>query len=181
LALGLNPEATIVLYLGALSPEKRVDLAIQATTRLPQVELVVVGDGPERARLEGLAAEAAPSRVHFLGQTSAPQQPLTAADVLVVPSATEGQPRVAIEAGLSGLPVVATTVGGLGEIVEDGRTGILVPPGDSMRLAEAVRAALAARTRLGTEARLHCAARFDLARVADQWQKLLRSVIVQEF
>ncbi len=175
-ALGLNPDATIALCLGALSPEKRVDVAIKATTVLPDLDLVVVGDGPERARLEAMAG-AAPGRVHFLGQTTHPQQSLTAADIVVLPSDTEGQPRVAVEAGLSGLPVVATRVGGVGEIIEEGSTGLLVPPGDALRLAEAMRAALAARERMGSAARRHCAARFDLSTVAVQWRTLLHRVI----
>ena len=176
-AFGLDLDAPIALCMGALSPEKRVDVAIEATALLSDVELVVVGDGPERARLEVIAGEAAPERVHFLGQTSHPQGALATADLLVLPSDTEGQPRVAVEAGLSGLPVVATKVGGLSEIVDDGRTGFLVPPGDATRLAEAMRAAYEARARLGTAARQHCVARFDLSRVALRWRTLLNSVI----
>jgi glycosyltransferase involved in cell wall biosynthesis len=179
-ALGLDPDATIVLYLGALSPEKRVDVAIEAMTRLPDLDLAVVGEGSERARLEATAGAAAPGRVHFLGQTTHPQFALTAADMVVLPSDTEGQPRVAIEAGLSGLPLVATDVGGVGEIIEQGSTGFLVPPGDPSRLAEAMGAALAARERMGLAARRHCAARFDLSRVAVQWHTLLRSIISDE-
>jgi glycosyltransferase involved in cell wall biosynthesis len=181
LALGLDPGATIALCMGALSPEKRVDVAIEATRLLPDVDLVVVGDGPERERLEVIARGAAPDRVHFLGQTSRPQGPLAAADLVVLPSDTEGQPRVAVEAGLSGLPVVASKVGGLGEIVEEGSTGFLVPRGDATRLAEAMRAALAARVPMGRAAREHCASRFDLARVAVQWQTLLTSAVFGNF
>jgi glycosyltransferase involved in cell wall biosynthesis len=176
-ALRLDPDATIALCMGALSPEKRVDLAIEATKLLPDVQLVVVGEGPERARLEALARAAAPERVHFVGQTRLPQEPLAAADVVVVPSDTEGQPRVAVEAGLSGLPVVATKVGGLPEIVEDGRTGFLVPAGDATPLADAMRAALMAREPMGAAARQYCVAQFDLSRVAVRWHTLLQSLI----
>jgi glycosyltransferase involved in cell wall biosynthesis len=179
--LGLPPDLTIALFLGALSPEKRVDLAIEATSRLPDLHLVVAGDGPERARLEAAAGVAAPGRVHFLGQTPHPQVPLTAADMLVLPSDTEGQPRVVVEAGLSGLPVVATRVGGLSEIIVEGKTGLLVPPGDVARLADAVRVALAARERMGSAAREHCVSRFDLSRVAVQWCSLLHSVVSNNF
>jgi glycosyltransferase involved in cell wall biosynthesis len=175
--LGLDPDAAVVLCMGALSAEKRVDVAIEATKLLRDVELVVVGDGPEWSRLEAIARAAAPDRVHFLGQTPHPQVPLAAADVVVVPSDTEGQPRVAIEAGLSGLPVVATKVGGLGEIVEEGRTGFLVPPGDPTRLADAVRAAFAAREEVGRAARQHCVARFDLSSLVVRWRTLLNSVV----
>jgi glycosyltransferase involved in cell wall biosynthesis len=174
--LGLEPDATIALYLGALSPEKRADLAIDAIARLDDVELIVVGDGPERARLEEMAVAVAPSRVHFLGQTPHPQGALNAADMVVLPSDTEGQPRVAVEAGLCGLPVVATRVGGLSEVIEDGSTGLLVSPGNASQLAEAMRTALAARWRMGEAAHRRCAARFDLSTVAQQWQTLLKSV-----
>jgi glycosyltransferase involved in cell wall biosynthesis len=102
---------------------------------------------------------------------------LAAADVVVVSSDTEGQPRVAVEAGLSGLPVVATRVGGLDEIIEDGSTGLLVPPGAVSELAGAMKAALAARQRMGAAARKLCAARFDLSSVAMEWSRLLRSVV----
>ena len=176
LSLGLDPHAVIALFLGSLSPEKRVDVAIDATARIGSVELVVAGDGPERGRLEALARAAAPGRVRFLGQTQRPQQPLAAADVVVLPSDTEGQPRVVIEAGLSGLPVVATMVGGLSEIIVDKTTGLLVPPGDASKLAEAVRAAIGARGRMGAAARRHCSERFDLSAVAVQWRGLLRTI-----
>jgi glycosyltransferase involved in cell wall biosynthesis len=175
-ALGLDPEATFGLCLGALSPEKRVDLAIEATIRIPGLNLMVVGDGIERATLEAMAG-AARGRIHFLGQLPGPQGPLNAADVLVIPSDTEGQPRVAIEAGLSGLPVVATRVGGVGEIIKEGSTGVLVPPGDVSQLAQGIRAALATRERMGAAAREHCAGQFELSTVAAQWHTLLESVI----
>jgi glycosyltransferase involved in cell wall biosynthesis len=177
IALGLDPDATILLCMGALSPEKRVDVAIEATALLPDVRLLVVGDGSERARLEAIARASAPDRVNFLGQTPHPQRPLAAADLVVLPSDTEGQPRVAVEAGLSGLPVVATKVGGLGKMIAEGDTGFLVPPGDAARLAQAVRAALLARVEMGRAAREHCVAQFDLAKVAEQWRTLLRSVV----
>jgi glycosyltransferase involved in cell wall biosynthesis len=179
-ALGLDPGATIVLCMGALSPEKRVDVAIEAAALLPEAELVVAGDGPERMRLEALARARATDRVRFSGQTPDPQTFFAAADVVVLPSDTEGQPRVAVEAGLSGLPVVATKVGGLGEVVNDGDTGILVPPGDPTRFAEAIRAVLTTRERMGAAARQHCVARFDLSTVAEQWGTLLKSVVLRK-
>ncbi|MGH9056297.1 MAG: glycosyltransferase family 4 protein [Acidimicrobiales bacterium] len=173
MALGLPASEPVVLCLGALSPEKRVDLAIEAVALLDGVHLAVVGDGPERSRLQSMAGAASRGRVRILGSTDRPQRALAAADALVVCSDTEGQPAVAIEAGLSGLPVVATDVGGLGEIVDDGRTGLLVPAGDAHRLAGAVSAALDRRAELGRAAAAYCAERFDLSVVAGRWQELL--------
>ncbi len=176
-ALGLALDASVVLCLGALSPEKRVDLAIRAVASLDGVTLAVVGDGPEKARLAELAASSGPGRVRLLGPTDRPQQALAAADVVVVPSGTEGQPAVAIEAGLSGLPVVATRVGGLPEIIDDGQTGLLVEPGDLAGLVTALRDALDRRQELGAAAALRCRERFDLEKVVTRWERLLDSVI----
>ncbi|MGH9114762.1 MAG: glycosyltransferase [Acidimicrobiales bacterium] len=171
--LGLPAGEPVVLCMGALSPEKRVDLAIRAVASLDGVHLAVVGDGPERQRLESLGAAVPGGRVRFLGGSDRPRRALAAADAVVVCSDTEGQPAVAIEAGLSGLPVVATAVGGLAEIVEDGRTGLLVPAGDALRLAAAVRAALDRHDELGRAAAAYCVERFDLSVVAERWLELL--------
>ncbi|HVN50701.1 MAG TPA: glycosyltransferase family 4 protein, partial [Acidimicrobiales bacterium] len=103
---------------------------------------------------------------------------LAASDALVVPSRTEGIPAVAIEAGMAGLPVVACTVGGLAEVVEDGRTGRLV--GD--RRPESMAAALAevldpsTGEAMGQAARERCVARFALDAVAARWATLLGQV-----
>jgi glycosyltransferase involved in cell wall biosynthesis len=175
LDLGLESAGSTVLCLGALSPEKRVDLAIRAVSTLDGVSLLVVGEGPERGRLQALAASVGRGKVRLLGATDRPQQAFAAADVVVIPSDTEGQPSVAIEAGLSGLPVVATRVGGLAEVVQDGRSGFLVAPGDHAALAEAIRAALGQPDEMGAAGRRHCLARFDLSHVADAWHQLLDS------
>ena len=103
--LGLAPGDAVVACIGSLSPEKRVDLAIGATGQMDAVTLLIAGDGPERPALERLAQPLG-ARVRFLGQVDQVQRVLAAADVLLIPSDTEGQPAVAIEAGLSGLPVV---------------------------------------------------------------------------
>jgi glycosyltransferase involved in cell wall biosynthesis len=166
--------------MGSLSREKRVDLAIDAVAKLANVSLLVVGDGPERTRLQTMAA-AAGAPVRFLGPVERPQNVLAAADVVVMSSDTEGQPAVAIEAGLSGLPVVATRVGGLSEVVEDGETGLLVVPGHAAGLAAAIQSALAHRSEMGNAARTHCLARFDLDRIAVQWQQLIRSVAFSQY
>jgi glycosyltransferase involved in cell wall biosynthesis len=171
--LGLPLDRPVALCLGALSAEKRVDLAMAAVAALDGVHLAVVGDGPEREHLAALARRLGPGRIHVLGPHPDPRRALAAADLLVVSSDTEGQPAVAIEAGLSGLPVVATGVGGLPDIVQHGRTGLLVTPGDHNVLAGAVVDALESRQSMGIAARQHCEARFDLATVAASWQLLL--------
>jgi glycosyltransferase involved in cell wall biosynthesis len=174
---GLTRTQKVVLYLGALSSEKKVGLAIEAVARLAGVHLLVVGDGPERRALELLAREVAPEQVRFAGAIEDPAQALAAADVLVLPSSTEGLPAVLIEAGLSRVPVVATDVGLVRDIVVDRRTGLLVPTGDVEALAAALAAALGDAARLAEAARVRCLERFELGVVAALWHDLICEII----
>ncbi|HEX6236621.1 MAG TPA: glycosyltransferase family 4 protein [Acidimicrobiales bacterium] len=171
--LGLPPGTAVVAVIGALAPEKRVEDAIAAVGALDGPHLLVVGEGRERRRLEQRATAQAPGRVHFSGSLPGSREALAAADVVVMPSRTEGMPGVLIEAGLSGIAAVATDVGGVSEIVRDGETGLLVTPGDVSGLTGALRVALAERARLGDAARRHCLATFEIGAVADRWLALL--------
>jgi glycosyltransferase involved in cell wall biosynthesis len=170
---GMRPDGPVVAYIGSLTPEKDVGAAIGALARLPDAELVVAGDGPERAALEARAADRAPGRVRFVGVIPGPEPALAAADVVVLSSRTEGVPGVLIEAGLSGRPVVATAVGGVAEVVEDGVTGVLVAPGDVAGLAAGLERAVAERDAMGEAARRRCLERFEIGVVARPWADLL--------
>ena len=174
---GLPADVPLVVYLGALSPEKNVGLAVDAVATLPGVHLLVAGDGPERASLERQSEAAVTGRVLFTGALDTPRQALAAADVVVLPSHTEGLPGVAIEAGLSGRPVVATDVGWVRDIVVDGSTGLVVPPGSRDALASALRRALDDPGRMGTAARAHCLERYELEVVAAAWDSLIDEVL----
>ncbi len=165
--LGLPSDASVVLFLGALSLEKRPERALTLARARPELHVVVVGDGPMRDQLGDEAAGLA--NVSVLGPTSTPHQALAAADVLIVPSDTEGVPAVAIEAGLSGLPVVASDVGGLASVIEQGETGWLVTPGDDDELMAAADKAIVAGQSVGLAARRRCLERFDIGPVAVQW------------
>ena len=176
-ALGLPDNVSVVCLVGALSPEKCVDVAVDAVSKLPpDIRLVVAGEGPLRAELELRARENAPGKVTFLGQVSDLPSVLWASDVLLLTSTTEGVPGVLIEAGLCGLPVVSTEVGYVRDVVVPDGTGYLVANGDAPAVADALLRALAARDRLGDEARRHCVENFDLAHVSDQWAQLLRAL-----
>ena len=137
-ALGYADDDRVVAYIGALSQEKDVVTAVRAVAGLPGVRLAIAGDGPDRDEITAAAQGLAPGRVDFLGPVADSAQTLAAADVLVLSSRTEGIPAVLIEAGLSGLPVVATDVGGVREIVVPGETGLLVRPHDHAALAGAL-------------------------------------------
>jgi glycosyltransferase involved in cell wall biosynthesis len=175
-ALGIPADGPLVACVGSLSPEKRVDLAIEAVAALDGVRLAVVGDGPSRAAITALAAGHGDGRVHVLGSHDRPQSVLAAADLVVIPSDTEGQPAVAIEAGLSGLAVVATDVGGLSEIVDHGHTGLLVRSGDRRDLSAALADVLEASTTMGPGARRRCERHFDLDVVAGAWRQILDGI-----
>jgi glycosyltransferase involved in cell wall biosynthesis len=171
--LGYCEGDAVVAYLGALSPEKDVGLAVAAVGRLPGTHLLVAGAGPERDALMEQGERQAPGRVRFLGAVEDTAAVLAAADAVVLPSRTEGMPAVLIEAGLSGLPVVATDVGAVGQVVEARRTGLLVPPGDAGALVGALATALELPRGWASEARHRCLERYEIGVVAAQWAALL--------
>jgi len=135
-----------VAFVGRLVREKGTHVLIEAfeqvTRHLPEAQLLIVGDGPERGALaDNVQARGLSHNVQFLGHLShdAMAQSLKPARVHVVPSLwAEPFGIVAVEAMMRGLPVIASAHGGLQEIVDDGSTGLLVPPGNSDRLAEAL-------------------------------------------
>jgi glycosyltransferase involved in cell wall biosynthesis len=120
-----------VVTVGRLISLKQIDLLIEAVSRLDDVGLVVVGNGPERERLEELARRlGVAERVHFAGVSSkqGTEALLSACDLFVLNSTHEGFPYVVLEAMSLGLPVVATAVGGIPEVVQHGQNGLLIAP-----------------------------------------------------
>ncbi|MFI2612210.1 glycosyltransferase [Kitasatospora sp. NPDC018619] len=173
-ALGLPADVLLVAWIGAIAPEKRLDLALDVLDRLPDVRLAVAGDGPLR---ETLARHPAAARAHFLGPLPDPAPLYRAADALLLTSDSEGVPGALIEAALAGVPAVATDVGWVREVVRDGATGALVAPGDPLALAEALGKVLAVnRAGLGAAARAHALEHFELGAVVDAWQQLVDGV-----
>lgn len=132
-----------LLAVGRLVPIKRTHRLIEAMRGLDDVELVIAGDGPERARLERLARGA---RVEFTGHLAERElaRLFDRADAFVVPSGRsrfgreEGVPHSMLDAMIRSLPVVATTTGGIAEVVRDGVEGLLVPPDDASSLRSAI-------------------------------------------
>jgi glycosyltransferase involved in cell wall biosynthesis len=178
-ALGLDPERATVVSVSALVPEKGVDLVIDALGCVPEVQLLVVGDGPERGALERRARAVAAERVVFAGWIPSAVPAYAAADVFVLASrGGDSMPAVLIEAGLTGVPAVATAVEAIPEIVVDGVTGTVV--GESAdELAQAIAALLEdpqnARA-MGAAARARGLERYELSVVAVRWLEVLESV-----
>ncbi|MDQ3762491.1 MAG: glycosyltransferase [Actinomycetota bacterium] len=150
--LGVPPKATIIGSVGRLSPEKRVDLVLAVAYRLtphhPDLHVLVIGGGEQRAKLKELAQRLGLGRrVRFTGLLQDVTPALIAMDLLLQPSDTEGTPRTVLEAMAHRVPVVATDVGDVAELLDQGRCGELVPPGDADLLAGAVGHLLANPTR----------------------------------
>ena len=174
--LELDEQLTWIGFIGALSEEKGILAAIDAVAADPTLGLVVAGDGPQRDEAHERAATRAPDRVRFLGVVEDPDIVLAAVRAVVMPSRTEGIPAVAIEAGLSGRPVVATRVGGLPDVIDDGITGVLVDGTSPEELLDAVARAVRSGDELGSAARERCRQRFTMPQVAARWATLLDEV-----
>lgn len=137
-ALGLADDGPAVGWIGRMSREKGPDVLVAAAASAGTAgpEWVMVGDGPERTACEGsVAGESLP--VHFAGMIPDAGRLVRAFDAVVLSSRTEGTPIVALEAMAAGVPVVATAVGGVPDLLADG-AGVLVPPEDPGALARAV-------------------------------------------
>lgn len=174
---GLDLTAPTVAYVGALVPEKGVSVALAAAALMPGVQFLIVGDGPERQALESTAQSTPEARITFAGTVVDPTGAYAAADVIVLPSlGGDSMPAVLIEAGLCGLPAVATPVAAITDIVVDGATGRIVPIGDAKALADGIQQALGARSELGAAARRHCLEHFEIDVVAEAWERVIDKV-----
>jgi glycosyltransferase involved in cell wall biosynthesis len=179
---GSGPATPVVGCIGRLDLEKAYDTLLCA---LPDVDAaaVIVGDGPERARLEKLAAELGiADRVQFLGWSQDPRRHLRSFTVFCLPSrpGTESFPLTIVEAMLAGLPVIATTVGSVAEAVLPGETGLLVPPDDCEALAAALRRLLGdptLRESMGRRGREHARARFTLQHMVEGYERLYKEIL----
>jgi glycosyltransferase involved in cell wall biosynthesis len=160
---------------GRLEPRKGVDLAIEALARVPDVQLDIVGDGEQRAALERLAGLCGVAdRVVFRGYVSDPRPFIARADATLCSSRTEGLGIALLEAMAMARPVVGFAVGGVAEVVEDGRTGWLAPAGDLGALADRMRRLSESADRgraLGDAARARVVARFSVRAMCDGYAR----------
>lgn len=148
--LRLPPDSPLVLFMGRLAAEKRVDNLLGIWPRIrhvhPHAELVIIGTGEEESKLKAMAVPG----VIFMGAIDDITPYLQTADVFVLPSATEGLSNAMLEALAAGLAVVATQVGGASDIITDGINGRLIPPDDRSCLQEALSMLLGDATLRGT-------------------------------
>jgi glycosyltransferase involved in cell wall biosynthesis len=178
--LGLNGVHRLVGIVARLVPIKAHDVFLQAAAEIrrcvPNVRFVIVGDGERRAELEARAGELGlGGEAMFLGWRKDMRAVYADLDVVVLSSLNEGSPVAIIEAMAAGRPVVSTDVGGVGEVVEDGRSGLLVPSRDAAALARAVTKVLsnpAAAERLGSAARAAVYPKYSSGRLVGDLERL---------
>lgn len=183
--LDLPPEARIVGTVGRLDPVKRQDRLILGFERLldrvPSARLVIVGEGPSRPDLEQLiAARGLGSLVHLAGYQNHPERWYNLFDVFVLTSASEGHPLSVLEAWASGKAVVASRVGGLPELIEEGRTGLLYNADDLDGLARCLAELLddpETADALGAAGRARVAREFDAAGMFTRYIRLYQKLI----
>lgn len=187
--LGVSGFDYLVGMVGSLSSYKDQGTLLSAAPlileRLPSVGFLFVGDGPTRAELECRARELGIGhKVKFLGSRDDVDQLYNLMDVCVLLTEArihlEGIPNVVVEAMACGIPVVASTGGGTSEVVEHGNTGILIPPYDPSRTAEAIIDLLVNRERacsLASEARTRVHAMFSLERYTLDYEKIYRELL----
>ena len=177
--------SSVVGFVGRLSDQKGVEYLIQAIPevlgRHPQTRFVIVGDGPERGRLEGLVEELqVATAVEFAGYQPSPHQFIEAMDIVVIPSIYDPFPLVTLEVMEAGRPVVGSAVGGIPEAIEDGRTGLLVPPREPAALAAALGRLLdepRLRFEMGAAGRARAHRLFSPEVIAGQYAELYRRLI----
>jgi glycosyltransferase involved in cell wall biosynthesis len=182
-AWGVNPpddvpvNTRVLLAVARLTDQKGIDVAIRALAALPDdTVLVVLGEGPERPALVRLAQElGVKPRVFLLGRVPDVAAWLSRATLLVHPARWEGFGLGVLEAMLAGLPVVATNVSALPELVVDGETGVLVKPDDAEALASGIVRALD-RPQLGEGGLERARSEFSVGRMADRTAALYLKV-----
>ncbi len=185
---GVPEERFVVGWIGRMTAIKRVQDLLHAFRRLRDkgvdATLCLVGDGPDRVDVERLASELDIARdTLFVGYQRDVASYYAFFDTLVLASANEGTPVVAIEALAAGRPVVATRVGGLPDVVTEGQDGFLVDPGDVQALADALEPLArdaALRERLGAAGRARVIPRYRVSRLIDDVDALYRELLTDQ-
>ncbi|HFE51945.1 MAG TPA: glycosyltransferase family 1 protein, partial [Bacteroidetes bacterium] len=175
---GIGPDQKVIGFVGQLDERKGIADLLEAYRRLKQrlpVRLVLVGKGPLEAEIRRRAPDAV-----LAGFREDIPEVMKNVDVLVLPSYWEGFGIVLIEAMAAARPVVATNVSSIPEIVVNGETGLLVPPGQPEALAEALRRVLtdpALARRFGEAGRRRVLDKFTVDRMTDEWERLLLDLV----
>lgn len=174
--LGIENSSFVVAAAARLAPEKGIDLLLKAARLCPEMTFLVAGSGPDEQKLR----DEAPANARFLGRIEEVPALFAASDAVVVPSRSEGQGISALEAMAAGASVVAANVGGLPEMVKDGATGLLVPPGDPGALQnalETLRSDRSLRRRLGAAGQAFAQTHGDINRMIETIEEVYEEVV----
>jgi glycosyltransferase involved in cell wall biosynthesis len=171
-SFGLAPNEFVIACIARLSREKGVDVLLSAAREFavesPEVRILIAGDGPEALALRHQGSQPAlAGHVRFLGRIMRPQELMAAADLVVLPSRSEGLPNVALESYEVGTPVLATNVGAVTQVILNGKTGWVVKPDSVTALLTGLRQAAQERAdyiRFGMAGREWVLDRFSIAR-----------------
>lgn len=178
--LGVGPDDFVILQVARLDYLKDHATALRTLARVPNAYLLLIGEGPERPAIERLIGELnLGGRVRLLGLRQDVSRLLHGADLFLLTSVSEGIPLTVLEAMAAGLPVVATDVGGLREVVDDGTTGYLAPARDDAALAECVRKLAGSpnlRHQQGVAGRERAARHFDQPRMCADYGRHYREL-----
>ena len=187
-SLGMPLNGPLVLAAGRLEPQKGLDLLLAALPAVlaaePDTRVLILGEGPDRAALEQQARElGVREHVTLPGHRSDVGRWLKAADIFVLPSRWEGMPNVVLEAMAAGVPVIATAVEGIEELIDSEVTGIVVPAGETGALAAAMIRLLRQsekRSELALRAQSHVKERFTVEAVGAEYQRLYRRLLASQ-
>jgi glycosyltransferase involved in cell wall biosynthesis len=178
--LALPLRAFIVVYVGRLVPEKHVDSLLgiwdDVRMKLPTAHLLIVGGGPDEQTLREMPVNG----VQFTGPVNDAVRYMQASDLFVLPSSTEGLSNSLLEAMSTGLPVLATTVGGTNDVVQHQENGYLIPPDDVESLKAGLETLIdddALRFRIGANARQRILRDFSLDSVAERLAALYQELL----
>jgi glycosyltransferase involved in cell wall biosynthesis len=184
--LGLAPETPLFGTAAVMRPQKALQVLVEAHARMralvPGAHLVLTGDGPCQSDLERLVAELGlQDSTHFLGRRNDVDAIIQALDVGAMSSDFEGTPLFALECMMNRTPLVATAVGGLLDIVEPDRTGVLVPPREPQQLAEAIASLLLDPERRGrlTDAAADKLDRYSLDAIVARFSDLYETLVAR--
>lgn len=181
--IGIDADAWVIGTVGRIAPEKNQALMLRAVAPLlgPKTRLIVAGDGPLLPPLQELAAQLGiTAHAHLLGVRRDVPAILNALDVFAMSSDTEGLPLGVLEAMATALPVVSTRVGGIPDVIDEGRTGFLSPAGDEVALREAlvkIAADPAAARAFGQRARVDAMAKYSAERMGREYLDLYDRVL----
>ena len=178
-SMKIPPGAPLIGTVGRLAEIKRQDLLIRAFAKvrqqIPDAHLLLVGDGPLLSPLRDLALGLGISDcVHFVGYQPHTAPYLQAMNVFALTSRSEGMPQVVLEAAVVGVPIVASRVGGIPEVIEGGRTGLLIEPGDEAGLATALCEVCANPERaqeMSAAAQVRVISKYDITRMAAEYHE----------